>query len=36
MEECRQLTMFGAEIPREPPEVQRDRDNDVMYLCGKI
>ena len=30
MEECRQLTMFGEEIPREPPEVQRDRDGKFL------
>lgn len=30
MEECRQLTMFWEEIPREPPEVQRDRDGKFL------
>ena len=30
MEECRQLTMFGEEIPQEPPEVQRDRDGKFL------
>ena len=30
MEECRQITMFGEEIPREPPEVQRDRDGKFL------
>ncbi len=30
MEECRQITIFGEEIPQEPPEVQRDRDGKFL------
>jgi hypothetical protein len=34
MEECRQLTIFGEEIPSEPPEVQRDRDGRFLPGCS--
>ena len=30
MDECRQLTIFGEEIPQEPPEVRRDRDGKFL------
>lgn len=34
MEECRQLTIFGEEIPSEQPEVQRDRDGRFLPGCS--
>ena len=34
MEECRQITMFGEEIPQQPPEVQRDRLGHFLPGCS--
>ena len=32
--ECRQITIFGEEIPQEPPEVQRDRNGQFLPGCS--